>query len=120
MHRRAIGSEAEQLACDYLRTHGLQLLGRNFHCRGGEIDLVMQHGDSLVFVEVRYRRYTAYGRATETVSAHKQRRILRCAQYYLTRHRRWNSPVRFDVVGLEGEPGQIRVEWICDAFRADA
>jgi putative endonuclease len=120
MNRRATGNDAEQLACDYLTTHGLRLLARNFHCRGGEIDLVMQHGDSLVFVEVRYRRHANYGHAAETVSAEKQGRIIRCAQYYLTRHRRWNTAVRFDVVGIEGNPGQIQIEWISDAFRADA
>jgi putative endonuclease len=120
MNRRATGNDAEQLACDYLTTHGLQLLTRNFHCRRGEIDLVLRHGDSLVFVEVRYRRYRAYGRAAETVSPDKQRRIIRCAQYYLTRHRRWNTAVRFDVVGIEGEPGEPKIEWIVDAFRPGA
>ncbi|MGD8936565.1 MAG: YraN family protein, partial [Thiogranum sp.] len=54
MNRKATGDSAEQLACRYLQTQGLKLLQRNFYCRGGEIDLVMQHGDSLVFVEVRY------------------------------------------------------------------
>ena len=48
MNRRAIGDSAERLACEYLQQRGLQLLQRNFHCKGGEIDLVMQHGDSLV------------------------------------------------------------------------
>lgn len=118
MNRRASGNDAEQLACDYLTARGLQLLTRNFCCRGGEIDLVMQHGDSLVFVEVRYRRCTAYGRAAETVSPLKQSRIIRCARYYLARHRRWNTAVRFDVVGIEGAPGQMNIEWISDAFGA--
>jgi putative endonuclease len=118
MTRRATGHEAEQLACDYLTTHGLRLLTSNFHCRGGEIDLIMQHGDNLVFVEVRYRRHTAYGHAAETVSAGKQARIIRCAQYYLTRHQCWNAAVRFDVVGIEGHPGKLKIQWISDAFRA--
>lgn len=118
MNRRACGHDAEQLACDYLTKRGLSLLARNFYCRGGEIDLVMLHGDSLVFVEVRYRRRTAYGRAAETVSPRKQSRIIRCAQYYLTRHRQWNTAVRFDVVGIEGDPGQPKIEWISDAFSA--
>lgn len=120
MTHRASGRDAERLACDYLTTCGLKLLTSNFHCRGGEIDLVMQHGDSLVFVEVRYRRHTRYGRAAETVSAGKQARIIRCAQYYLTRHRQWNTAVRFDVVGIEGDPGKLKIEWISDAFRASA
>jgi putative endonuclease len=120
MNQKAIGNEAEQLACDYLVKRGLTLLQRNFHCRGGEIDLVMQHGDSLVFVEVRYRRCTSYGRAAETISQHKQDRVIRCAQYYLTRHRRWNTVARFDVVSIEGAAGHMRIEWIANAFQASA
>lgn len=119
MNHRASGSEAERLACDYLSARGLKLLQRNFYCRGGEIDLVMRHGDSLVFVEVRYRRRSDYGRAVETVSAQKQLRIVRCARHYLARHRQWNSAVRFDVVGIEGEAGRAAILWIQDAFRCE-
>lgn len=119
MNRRARGSEAERLACDYLCARGLKPLQRNFHCRGGEIDLVMRHGDSLVFVEVRYRRRSNYGHAVETVSAQKQRRIRLCARHYLARHGHWNSAVRFDVVGIEGEPGHYTIVWIKDAFRCE-
>jgi len=119
MNRKAIGDRAEQLACDYLQRRGLQLLQRNFRCRGGEIDLIMQHHDSLVFVEVRYRRRTAWGRAAETVSSDKQSRLIRCAQHYINRYRQWNTAARFDVVSIEGEPGAIQLEWISDAFAAD-
>ncbi len=118
MNRKAIGNDAELLACEYLENHGLKLLQRNFFCRGGEIDLIMQHGGVLVFVEVRYRRCTRYGRATETVSQHKQSRVIRCAQYYLTRHRAWNAAARFDVVSIEGAPGNVRIEWVANAFQA--
>jgi putative endonuclease len=120
MHRKTLGDEAEQLACAYLEDRGLTLLQRNYYCRGGEIDLIMQHGDSLVFVEVRYRRHTRYGHAAETVSLRKQGRVIRCAQYYLTRYRRWNTATRFDVVSIEGDPGQVHIEWIADAFQAYA
>ena len=119
MNRKAIGDHAERHACRYLQRHGLTLLQRNFRCRGGEIDLVMRHGDSLVFVEVRYRRRTGFGRAVETVSVFKQRRIIHCAQFYLNRHRCWNTAVRFDVIGIEGENDRLRIDWIADAFRVD-
>lgn len=119
MNRKAIGDRAEHLACKYLEKRGLKLLQRNFNCRGGEIDLVMQHGDSLVFVEVRYRRHTAFGRAAETISPSKQGRVIRCAQYYIGRYRCWNTAARFDVVSIEGEPGRTQVEWIRNAFGAD-
>ncbi|WP_292746923.1 YraN family protein, partial [Methylophaga sp. UBA3191] len=50
------GKQAEQLACNYLEKQGLKLVQRNFYCRRGEIDLIMQDGQTLVFIEVRYRR----------------------------------------------------------------
>jgi len=79
----------------------------------------MQHGDALVFVEVRYRRHTSYGRAAETVSQRKQGRVIRCARYYLMRHQGWNAAARFDVVSIEGAAGRLRIEWIADAFQAN-
>jgi len=119
MNRKAIGDIAEQRACEYLQRQGLKLLRRNFRCRGGEIDLIMQHGDSLVFIEVRYRRHTAFGRAAETVSSLKQNRIIRCAQFYINRFQCWNSAARFDVVSLEGDRNQLQIDWIADAFRVN-
>ena len=120
MNRKATGDSAEQLACRYLQTQGLKLLQRNFYCRGGEIDLVMQHGDSLVFVEVRYRHRTAFGTAAETVSTSKQARIIHCANCYLARYRAWNEPARFDVVCIEGGASQRRIEWLQNAFYLDS
>ncbi len=119
MNRKAIGDHAEQHACQYLQQRGLKLLQRNFRCRGGEIDLIMQHGDSLVFIEVRYRRRTDFGCAAETVSPLKQSRLIRCAHVYMNRHRCWNTASRFDVVGIEGDTDQMRIDWITDAFQAN-
>ena len=59
MNRKKTGDHAEQLACVFLQQQGLQLVTRNYRCRGGEIDLIMRDDDSLVFVEVRYRHRTA-------------------------------------------------------------
>jgi putative endonuclease len=119
MDRKAIGDSAETLACEYLRRRGLRLLYRNYRCRRGEIDLVMMDGDSLVFVEVRYRRRTGFGGAAETVSKAKQKRIIFCAQAFLCRHRAWNRPARFDVVSIEGAPGNHKLDWLRNAFCQD-
>lgn len=120
MNRKNLGDNAELQACRYLQGRGLQLVTRNYRCRGGEIDLVMQHDDSLVFVEVRYRRRTDYGAAAETVSPGKQRRVIHCAKVFLHSRRQWNTAARFDVVSIEGQAGSARIEWIPDAFRVDA
>jgi len=118
MNRKQSGDRAETLACHYLERRGLRLLTRNFHCRRGEIDLVMHDGDSLVFVEVRYRRQTRFGLPAETVSRDKQARIIHCASYWLTLHRGWNEAVRFDVVAIAGSPDEPSIEWLTNAFQA--
>ncbi|HFD81074.1 MAG TPA: YraN family protein [Gammaproteobacteria bacterium] len=115
-HPKSRGEDAESLACRFLEGRGLKLLTRNYRSRGGEIDLVMLDRDSLVFVEVRYRRQTRFGHAAETVSWRKQQRIIHCAGCYLSRHRCWNRPARFDVVSLEGDPARPRIEWLRNAF----
>lgn len=110
------GEQYEELACQYLRKQGLKLLTRNYHCRRGEIDLIMRDKESLVFVEVRYRRHARYGSASESVNWHKQRRLIATAQYYLL-HQSKNSPAaRFDVIAISGNEGNIELEWIRNAF----
>ena len=120
MYRKRIGNHAESLACRYLEHRGLRLLSRNFHCRRGEIDLIMQDGDSLVFIEVRYRKQTHFGHAAETVSRIKQTRIIHCARYYMKMNHSWNETVRFDVVSIEGRPDDMKIEWLADAFQPDS
>ncbi len=119
---RIQGQDAEVLACRYLQHRGLRLLRRNFHCRTGELDLVMEDGDNLVFVEVRYRRRSEHGSAVESVDRRKQRRLIRAAEYFLLTHPRLAArPARFDVVGIDPRPeapGRYRVRWIRNAFEA--
>jgi len=115
----ARGRDAETVACRFLNRRGLRTVTRNFHCRGGELDLVMTDGDSLVFVEVRHRRRAHFGSGTESVDIRKQGRISTCARYYLQRHPDVaDRPCRFDVVALHGDLADPRIEWITDAFPA--
>ena len=71
------GRSAEALALRHLCDQGLRLLTRNWSCRSGELDLVMLDGDTVVFVEVRYRRYAAWGGALESIDARKQQKETR-------------------------------------------
>lgn len=113
----AIGRHAEQLACDYLVDRGLKLVARNFHCRGGEIDLIMLHDQCLTFIEVRFRRSNSFAPASHTVDRHKQKKIIRTAAMFIARNRRFAmTTMRFDVVAIEGSD-QPSIEWITDAFR---
>ena len=111
------GAAAEKLALDHLQTQGLTLLARNYRCRLGEIDLIMQDGDTTVFIEVRLRSRGRFGNAlvsaAESIDAHKQSRIAAAAHHYLMG--KAEMPCRFDCVLLgRTEPPQI--EWLRSAF----
>ncbi len=116
---RDTGQAAEQHAERHLKSHGLQGVARNFHARGGEIDLIMIDQQTLVFIEVRFRRNTNHGSALETVTAQKQARIRKAASHFLQQHPDMaERPCRFDVVGIEPGTGKQRVtiDWIQNAF----
>lgn len=107
------GEQAEQRAAQYLRHQGLKLVARNYRSRFGEIDLIMQDGATLVFVEVRLRSGASFGGAAASIDARKRRRIIRTAQQYLTclKH---IPPCRFDVLLLD----DTDMEWIRNAFES--
>lgn len=116
------GEKAEQLALEHLESCGLTLVARNFRCRLGEIDLVMQEKQSLVFVEVRFRKTSRFASALESVDFRKQRKLTLAAGLFLGRHREFRDhAVRFDVVAFDG-PSRERYElqWVQDAFRPGA
>ena len=95
------GAASEQAALDYLLTAGCTLLERNWHCPFGEIDLIMQHGETLLFVEVKFRRSNAFGGAAYSITPAKLAKLQRSAEYYLqTQH--INPPCRLDAVLLQG------------------
>lgn len=108
------GEAAEQLACDYLQQQGLRLLEKNYRSRQGEIDLVMQQGDSLVFIEVRQRSNTRFGGAAASVTTKKQEKLRLTALHYL-QHKAPRANARFDVIAIQGDNNQ-HIEWIRDAF----
>lgn len=109
-----VGNDKETLACEHLQAKGLRLLARNYRLRSGEIDLILQDSDTIVFVEVRYRKSTLYGGALQSINYKKQQRIIRTAQHYLMKHAPY-AQARFDVVAIEGRD---HIEWIPNAFDA--
>jgi putative endonuclease len=117
---RQRGAQVEAAARVLLEQAGLCPLVANAGFRYGELDLVMRDGDTLVFVEVRFRRSSAYGGGAASVDAGKRRRLLLAAQQFLAGHREYRElPCRFDVVEASGDPDQPALRWIRDAFRAD-
>ena len=88
--------------------------------RHGELDLVMRDGDTVVFVEVRYRRSAAFGGGFASVDAGKRRRLVLAARQFLAAHRDLrDAPCRFDVIDASGDPAAPKLQWLRDAFRAD-
>ena len=114
------GKCAEDLAAAYLAAQGLELLARNVRCKAGEIDLVCRDGVVLVLIEVRQRARLDYGGALASVAAAKRLKLVRAARFLLHVRPAWRrSIVRFDVVGVQGNPcGIHEIAWIKDAFRA--
>ena len=112
------GKLAEQACCDFLRRAGLKPVSRNYRCRRGEIDLVMRDGDTLVFVEVRYRNSSAFGGALVSVDAAKQARLVATALHY-AQHYRITDPMRIDVIGMrQTKDNDYEFQWIRDAIQA--
>ena len=102
MNKRKHGSKYEEIAAAHLERAGCTILERNFRCKIGEIDIVAMDGDSLVFVEVKYRNSSASGYPEEAVSLYKQQKISRTADYYCMKNRISDlSPKRFDVIAIE-------------------
>lgn len=110
----AKGRRAEQAAAEFLARHGLRTIVRNYHCRGGEIDLVCRDGNTLVFVEVRHRQRHDFGGAAASVTPAKRRRILLAARHYLASEKKTDDACRIDCVLIDGE----RIDWVRNAFDA--
>jgi len=106
------GASQEQRACEYLESEGMSLIAQNFSCRMGEIDLIMQDNNSLVFVEVRYRANKKFGGAAASVTRSKQRKIIKASQFYQQRYAP-KSNMRFDVIAIEGDN---HIQWFPSAF----
>jgi putative endonuclease len=113
------GQHYEDEACRLLRSAGLEILRRNYRCKMGEIDLICRDGDTLVFVEVRYRGHSRFAGAAASVTPAKQRRLWATAQLYLQqRDLSDRQPCRFDVVAFD-EPLSARedgIQWVRDAI----
>jgi putative endonuclease len=115
---REIGKFTEDIAAKYLQQQGLREVTRNFYCRLGEIDLIMIDKQTLVFIEVKYRKNANFGGALASISISKQRKLQKTATFYLQQQRlnAYNTLCRFDVVALEGNMNNATINWLKNAF----
>ena len=113
-----LGRLGEDAAEGFLQAKGMGCLARRFRIRRGEVDLVMESGDLLVFVEVKTRLGSGFGRPAESVGPEKRRRLARAAEAFLAEQEAFDRPCRFDVVEVEPDrSGGWRISHIEDAFR---
>ena len=118
--RLDFGKEGEKAAVKLLKKRGYRIIEKNYRNSSGEIDIVAEQDQVLVFIEVKSRTDAEYGEPLEAVTSHKQRKIGQVAKGFMTQHRIANRDCRFDVVGIKGSPGEPKtweVELVQDAFR---
>jgi len=116
------GLHYENLAKDYLVRHGLTLLRQNYHCRFGEIDLIMLQQEVLCFIEVKYRNSIAYGGAASAIPAQKQKKIVKTALFFIAENDRFKQhSMRFDamLMQLQSDRQRTGIDWIQNAFYAE-
>jgi len=102
-YARQKGYEYEKMAAAYLQGKGYKILERNFYTFFGEIDLIARDKETIVFIEVKYRKNIKNGYPQEAVNDKKKQRIIKSAQYYLYLHNAAERPCRFDVIAVAGE-----------------
>ncbi|MFO6423285.1 YraN family protein [Motilimonas sp. KMU-193] len=111
--KRQIGDHYEAQASQFLTAAGLKPITQNYQCRFGEIDLIMQDGDTIVFVEVRYRSTSDFGGSLASVTTSKQKRIIKTAKHYLSQ-KPFEVYCRFDIIAFESAAEPI---WLKNAFQ---
>ena len=114
LSRKQTGDAWELTARRWLEGKGLRFVAANVRGRGGEIDLIMKDGQTIVFVEVRYRQSSRFGGAAASVTLAKQQKLLQTAHLWLARHNGSFDTVdcRFDVVAFTGND----IQWLKNAF----
>lgn len=116
--RSALGRAAEEAAARFLSGLGWETIARNVRLCGAEIDLVLRDEGAIVFVEVRSRSRRLHGGPLETVGPAKQARVARAAAAFLARSGLGSAPARFDVVGVDWQGGEPRLEHVRNAFES--
>ena len=115
-NHRIQGNAGEDLAAAFLQRNGLKILERNYRFERGEIDLIAEEGDELVFIEVKMRRSTMFGVPEDAVTEKKQEQVHTVAEGYLFEHDIDTRPCRFDVVAIEFKNGTAEIRHIRNAF----
>ncbi|HAP37065.1 MAG TPA: YraN family protein [Bacteroidetes bacterium] len=114
--QRVIGKTGEEVAANYLKQNGYEILEQNYYYNHGEIDIVAKEGNALVFVEVKSRRSTKFGEPEESVTPKKQQLLRRTAEGYVTEKNIGEMDCRFDVVSVMMKNGKEECKILKDCF----
>jgi putative endonuclease len=115
--KKVIGDWGEQVAANYLKQQGYQLIDHNFRCPYGEIDIIAKEGCIWCFIEVKTRNCLAFGYGYDSVTRNKQKHIIKVAQYYFNKLALYDAPARFDVVSIDFiTNSDYKIELIRNAF----
>lgn len=113
-----MGNEAEDLACEYLQQKGWEILDRNYYSGHSEIDIIAKDENFTVFLEVKMRSSTQFGKPIEFVNEEKIEHVFRAAEAWALEHGLQESPMRFDVIGILKRKGKApEINHIPDAYR---
>ncbi|MGX9416963.1 YraN family protein [Vibrio sp. RC27] len=118
-NQRKIGELYEQTAADFLISRGVSLIEKNFTCRSGELDLIMQDQQTIIFVEVKYRHDHKYGHAAEMVTPSKMKKLIKAAQHWMMMqgYSPYSTDFRFDVIAIHNHGADIN--WYKNAITQD-
>lgn len=114
--RGSFGRRGEDAACAYLERHGYKVIGRNYRCRWGEIDVIAAKGGMVVFVEVKTRRSLKFGTPGMAVTYAKQQKIRTTALHYLQQHREGYNKIAFDVIEIIADDSKAKLRHLQNCF----
>jgi len=112
VNKRKIGSIGEDMAVEFLKSRGVKILERNYQNRFGEIDIIGREDNTLLFIEVKYRKNESFGYPLEAVGFAKREKIRKMARFFLNENHYYHYNIRFDCIGIIGS----QIEWIKGAF----
>lgn len=110
------GTWGEEIASKHLQKKGYAILERNFRCKMGELDIIAQKGELLVFIEVKTRNNLNYGLPCEAITLEKKHHIKRVSTYYIRQHQLENLDLRIDVIEILKIEGKTYIHHLEDAF----
>lgn len=116
MNKRQKGSFGEKVAIEYLEKKGYKILEKNFLTPLGEIDIIAKKGDSLCFIEVKFRKNLSFGSPLLAVDNRKINRLKKVVEFYCLKEKIKDTPLRIEVIGITQEDENLKIEHIENVF----